>query len=92
MKKPFFILDESKFVIWLPEVKFENGMLGTTRIDEDFSLHATPLNTQEPPNIEDPIGSRINLGNNTLLEMRKRYQVFLFSYMIYQLLNRISDL
>lgn len=66
--------------IWIPVVRFENAMVDSTKTVKEYTLHAITQTTKEQPDMHDPYGAPRHLGTNTLLSIKRRYQVSNFSF------------
>ena len=72
---PFIV--SAREEIWLPlkNLIFENGLLGTTLISDDYTVTASPTADPIPFSAELTVESIQFKGIDTTLSMTRRYQV-----------------
>ena len=50
-------------------------MVDSTKTVKEYTLQAITQTTKEQPDMHDPYGAPRHLGTNTLLSIKRRYQV-----------------
>lgn len=70
-------IENAREQMWLPleYVAFENGLLGRTEIDDDFTVTAIPMSQPKPPSRDDPMESIQFNGIDAYLVMKRKFQV-----------------